>query len=367
MGANVALRIWCVAVFVGTVAVGSSLTAQPTPNQPDLTIDAKAITDAIASLTKGLREEYVFPDVGDKVARMLEERHARGEYRSVTSAKAFGDALTTQMQEVAHDKHLRVVYSARVLPAVLPSPTPDSMPPPDARQLQRLRTSNYEFEKVERLAGNIGYLKVNAFVDAERGGGVAAGAMAFLANTDALIIDLRQNGGGEPSMLALLASYFFSGSVHLNDLAYRVKGTRAYAITQTWTQPYVPGQRYLDREVYILVSGQTFSAAEEFTYDLQALRRATVVGEATAGGANPGGPYRISDHFYAAMPRGHSINPVTKTNWEGTGIAPDVGAPAKDALTAAQRLALQHLIKTATDEQSLAVLNRALAALPPDR
>src|SRR5262245_17010541 len=366
-GGNVAVRIWCVVVFVGAVASRSLLTAQPTPDQPDLSIDAKVTAESIASLATGLKEEYVFPDVGERVARMLEERSARGEYRSVTGAKAFSDLLTRQMQEIAHDKHLRFIYSARVLPAVLPSPTPATMPPPDARQLHRLRMSNYEFERVERLSGNIGYLKVNAFVDAERGGGVAAGAMAFLANTDALIIDLRQNGGGEPSMLALLASYFFSGPVHLNDLAYRVKGTRDYDITQTWTQPYVPGQRYLDREVYFLVGGQTFSAAEEFTYDLQALRRATVVGQTTAGGANPGGPYRISDHFYAAMPRGHSINPVTKTNWEGTGIAPDVSVTEKDALTAAQRLALQHLIKKATDEQSLAALNRALAALPPDR
>ena len=351
------------ACWAGLVDLDLSLSAQPKPSQPDMSIDAKAKVEAIASLARGLKDEYVFPDIGDKVAKMLEERSVRGEYDSVTNAKGFSDVLTKQMQEIAKDKHLRFLYNAQVLPAVLPSAKPGEGPPPDARQLLRLRRNNYEFEKVEHLSGNIGYLKLNAFVEAERGGGVAAGAMAFLANTDALIIDLRQNGGGEPSMLALLGSYFFSGSVHLNDLAYRISGTRDYHVTQTWTQPYVPGQRYLDKEVFILTSARTFSAAEEFTYDLQALRRATVVGETTAGGANPGGPYRVTDHFYAAMPRGHSINPVTKTNWEGKGIEPDVKVPEQDALKTAQRLALEHLVKKTTDEQSLAALKRALANL----
>jgi C-terminal processing protease CtpA/Prc len=326
-------------------------------------MDAKA--EAIASLTKGLREEYVFPDVGDAVAKMLEERNARGEYNAVTSATAFSDLLTTQMSEVAHDKHLRFVYSSEVLPP-LPVSKPGE-PPAYPDNLPQLRGSNYYFEKVERLSGNVGYLKLNAFVYAEGGGAVAAGAMAFLANSDALIIDLRQNDGGEPSMLALLASYFFNVPVHLNDLAFRIAGTKDYNVKQMWTLPYVPGQRYVDKEVYILTSQRTFSGAEEFTYDLQALKRATVVGETTAGGANPGGPYRVGDHFYAAMPMGHAVNPVTKTNWEGKGVAPDIKVPEKDALSTAQRLALQHLVEKTTDQQALTVLKRALAALDTAR
>ena len=168
-------------------------------------------------------------------------------------------------------------------------------------------------------------------------------------------------------MLALFTSYFFNGSVHLNDLAFRIAGTKDYNVKQMWTLPYVPGQRYVDKEVYVLTSQRTFSAAEEFTYDLQALKRATVVGETTAGGANPGGPYRVGDHFYAAMPMGHSVNPVTKTNWEGKGIAPDIKVPEKNALTAAQRVALQHLVEKTTDQQALAVLKKALATLDTDR
>ena len=164
---------------------------------------------------------------------------------------------------------------------------------------------------------------------------MAAGAMAFLANTDALIIDLRENQGGGTSMFAFLASYFFNGPVHLGDLSWRLAGTRDYNVTQTWTMPYVQGQRYVEKDVYILTSQRTFSVAEAFTDALQSLKRATVVGETTAGGANGGGPYRIGDHFFASIPQGRFVNPVTKTNWEGKGIAPDIDVPEKDALSKA--------------------------------
>jgi len=354
------------AVVLLTAMFGSSAAAQPSPNQPDMPVDASMIANTIASLAKGLRSAYVFPAVGEKVATMLEQRQTRGEYGSVSSAKAFSELVTRQMFEVTRDKHLRMLYSAQVVPQ-FPVITPKTMPPPSPIMLAQLRANNYEFEKVERLAGNVGYLKLNAFVEAERGGSVAAGAMAFLANTDALIIDLRENGGGEPSMVALLASYFFSGSVHLNSLAYRLEGTTDYDVTQVWTSPYVPGERYLDKAVYILTSERTFSAAEEFTYDLQALKRAIVVGATTAGGANPGGPYRLGDHFYAGMPRGHSINPVTNTNWEGTGIEPNVKVPATDTLRVARRMALEGLIEKTSDSRALTSLKQALASLGAER
>jgi len=358
-------RIACAFVIVA-VACTSSAFAQPSPNQPDLSLDAKMKTEVIASLAKGLKEAYVFPDVGEKVAVMLQARNAGGEYNSITSASAFSDLVTKQMRETTNDKHLHLIYSARVLP-VPPPFKPGTAPAPSPRELLQFQARNFEFEKVEHLPGNVGYVKLNAFMDAEHGGGVAAGAMAFLANTDALIIDLRQNGGGEPSMVTLLASYFFSGTVHLSDLAYRLEGTDNYDVTQLWTASFVPGERYVDKNVYILTSQRTFSAAEEFTYDLQALKRAIVVGETTAGGANPVAPYRLGDHFYAAIPRAHSINPITKTNWEGTGIKPDVQVSQVDALKTARRLALQHLIEKTTDARTVTSLKQALAALDAER
>jgi hypothetical protein len=357
-----------VVLLAATITVPALVSAQPNPNQPDMSMDVKTRAEAIASLTKALRAAYVFPDMGDAVAKMLEERNARGEYNSITSAKAFSDLLTKQMSETAHDKHLGFVYSSGVLPPLPVSNAGEPPPSPCADcELRQARASNYGFEMVERLSGNIGYLKFNAFVDAEGGDAVAAGAMALLANTDALIIDLRQNHGGGLSMFALLASYLFTGPVHINDFAFRLAGTKDYNVTQTWTLPYVPGQRYVDKEVYILTSQRTFSVAEAFTDLLQSLKRATVVGETTGGGANGGGPYRVGDHFFAAMPMGRLVNPVTKTNWEGKGIAPDTNVPEKDALSTAQRVALQHLVEKTTNQQALAALKQALATLDINR
>jgi C-terminal processing protease CtpA/Prc len=331
-------------------------------------MDAKTRAETMASLTQALRSAYVFPDVGDAVAKMLEERHARGEYDAITSAKAFSDVLTKQMSEVAHDQHLSVDYSAGVLPPMPVSKGGEPPPSPCATcELRQARASNYGFESVERLNGNVGYLKFVNFTGADGGDAVAAGAMALLANTNALIIDLRDNHGGGPSIFELLTSYFFTSPVHVMDFAFRIAGRRDYKVTQTWTLPAVPWPRYVDKEVYILTSPRTFSVAEAFTDALHTQKRATVVGEITGGGANGGGPYRLGDHFFASMPMAYFENPVTKSNWEGQGITPDVKVPERDALSTAQRLALQHLIDKTTDQQTLRALKQALAALDANR
>jgi hypothetical protein len=339
----------------------SSLTARSA-------VDARMKSEVIASLAQAIRDTYVFPDVANKLEKALKDRQAKGAYAAITSSNEFSAVLTKQMAEIAHDPHLRVMYSANVVPPEeAPKPgqsplSPDAQSPVLQRQLQR---NNYALQRVELLPGNVGYLKLNGFTDADRGGATVAGAMAFLANTDALIIDLRENRGGNPGMVQLLASYFFSGGqpVHLNDLSWRQIGSRDEILTQWWTLPYVPGKRYLNKEVYVLTSGRTFSAAEEFTYDLQSLKRATIVGETTRGGANPGGFRRLSDHYSAFIPTGRAINPVTGTNWEGKGVEPDVKVPKENALQRAHRLALQHLIKEAPDTEEADSLRQALESL----
>ncbi|MDP8979977.1 MAG: S41 family peptidase [Acidobacteriota bacterium] len=205
--------------------------------------------------------------------------------------------------------------------------------------------NNFGFEKVERLQGNIGYLDLRGFMEAQWGSETAVAAMNFLANTDALIIDLRQNGGGDPAMVALITSYLFSPGeeVHLNDLYWRPSNETH----QWWTLPYVPGRRYANKPVYVLTSNRTFSAAEEFTYNLKNLKRATIIGETTGGGAHPGGMERLSEHFMAFLPSGRAINPISKTNWEGTGVTPDVAVPAADALTTATAAALRKISESA--------------------
>jgi hypothetical protein len=203
--------------LIGLLAIPSTTASGQWPDGgPDMTIDAKAKGEAIDSLVKELNEAYVYPDVGDKVAKTIEERQAHGEYNSVNGAKEFSDLLNKQMFAVAHDQHLHVLYSSRAIP-----PTPATVPQqPSPQMLLQFKKDNYSFQEVKRLDGNIGYLKMSAFSEAESGGATVAAAMAFLANTDAMIIDLRENSGGYPAMVALLASYFSAGNLPYTSMIW---------------------------------------------------------------------------------------------------------------------------------------------------
>jgi retinol-binding protein 3 len=309
---------------------------------------------------KRLNDAYVFPETARKMETAIRERMQRKEYDSMTSPAAFAERLTAHLQEVSHDKHLRVVHSERPSPVERESqPDPDEM----ARMRRFMESRNYAFKKVERLDGNVGYLEFEAFTSPELAGDTAAAAMSFLANTSALIIDLRRNGGGDPAMVALLCSYFFDGRpVHLNDLYWR-EGDRTQ---QFWTLPYVPGKRYVGKEIYVLTSKRTFSGAEEFTYNLKNLKRATIVGETTGGGAHPGGTQRINAHFAVWVPSGRAVSPITKTNWEGTGVTPDVDVPADQAMKTAYLMALKRLREKNTDEERNRDLDRAIDAAEKD-
>ena len=231
-----------------------------------------------------LREAYVFPETAKKIEADLRGRLERNEYADVKSARRLAEVLTEHLQAVSKDKHLRVFYAYDPILGAPRNPGPD--PGPDERR-ERMRAMgeamNFGFEKVERLEGNVGYLDLRMFMPAELGGDTAAAAMNLLAHTDALIIDVRKNGGGDPSMVALVSSYLFGAEpVHLNDLYFRPEDSTH----QWWTLPHVPGRRYEGKPVYVLTSRRTFSAAEEFTYNLKSLKRATIVGETTGGGAH---------------------------------------------------------------------------------
>jgi C-terminal processing protease CtpA/Prc len=194
---------------------------------------------------------------------------------------------------------------------------------------------NCGFVKAEQLDGNIGYVKFNGFFDVDACGPTASAAMSFVAGTRALIVDLRDNGGGSPAMVSYIASYLFSTRTHLNDIWDRGTGKTE----EFWTRDDIPGRRFGgEKPVYVLTAARTFSGAEEFAYDLQTQKRATIVGEVTGGGAHPVGGRRIDEHFIIGVPGARAINPVTHTDWEGVGIQPDVKVPAADALDAALRL-----------------------------
>jgi retinol-binding protein 3 len=259
------------------------------------------------------------------------------------------------LQEVSKDKHLRVLFNAEGFPE-------RRTPTTEERERMRAaeRRGNYGFQRVERLDGNVGYIELRGFSGSPDAGPTAVAAMNFAAGTDALMFDLRANGGGSPAMIGLLSSYLFDDVVHLNDFYIRERDEHR----QFWTSPHVQGQRYgSTKPVYILTSQRTFSAAEEFTYNLKNLKRAIVVGETTGGGAHPGGVRRITDHFGIWVPNGRAINPITQTNWEGTGIEPDIKVPSADALKAAHLDALQKLRTAATDSRHQQELDRAIATL----
>ena len=344
--------IYPLAIVVGLLLNQRMLIAQGPPDQPDLTIEAATRSDVIEGALKRLNDFYVFPETAKKMEQAVRERIGRKEYDQITSAKTLARTLQNHLQEVSHDKHLRVTYSAEPLPPQGEHQEPG--PEETARELEFLRTVNFGFEKVERLPGNIGYLDLRGFRPAEFGAETVVAAMNFLANTDALIIDLRRNGGGEPAMVALISSYLFGPEpVHLNDLYFRPDNSTR----QWWTLPYVPGKRYGDKkDVYVLTSKRTFSAAEEFTYNLKNLKRATIIGETTGGGAHPGGPRRINEHFAIWVPSGRAINPISKANWEGTGVTPDVDVPADQALKVAHIAAMNRvLVKVAERDRRDAI------------
>src|SRR5687768_3687797 len=325
-----------------TFAFANIAGAQPGPmDQPDLTIDATTRTKVIDTILKRLNDSYVFPDVAKKMEQSLRERVDKKEYDQITSAKAFATKLTDDLQVVSKDKHLRVRYSHQPIPE-----RGERREPTAEEKEQRKRDltwMNHGFSKVERLPGNIGYLEFLNFMDEELGADTVAAAMNFINGTDALIIDMRANGGGNPAMVALVCSYLFGPEpVHLNSLYWR-EGNRT---EEFWTRKELVGKRYLNKDVYVLTSKRTFSGAEEFTYNLKNLKRATIVGEATGGGAHPGGGFRIGEHFGMFVPTGRAISPITKTNWEGTGVTPDIIVPADQALLTAQVMALKKSLPT---------------------
>jgi len=325
-------------------------------------IDSTTKIEIIQALTEKLRANYVFPEVAEEICAQLQQHLDVGDYIDITEGEFFAYALTTHMQEINQDEHLWVRWY------------PDPLPEGEGSQLQneerltefrqKAKLDNYGFHKVERLPGNVGYIDIRYFTRTSWGSGdTATAVMNFVANTNALIIDLRKCGGGNPGMVALISSYLFEGEpIHLNSLYWRDEDSTE----QSWTLPHVPGKRFGDKPVYVLTSAFTFSAGEEFAYNLQTRQRATLVGETSGGGAHPGSPFRLHPHFETFIPRGRAINPITNENWEGRGVTPDIPAAQEQALTVAHKLALEGVVECIGEPSSTPykkLLNEAQTAL----
>lgn len=344
--------------FVGAMALTSYAQAQEMP-----TLDATARKTVVDSMAAIFKREYVFPEVADKMAAKLQTQLKNGFFDKATDVKMFGDLLTQEVRSINNDLHLRVNFNPAFAKDLENSQT-DSLQAIEIEKqyLAEEKRRNFGFEKVEILKGNIGYIKLNGFAGAiDRGAGeTAVAAMNFIANTEAVIFDLRDNGGGSPEMIQLLSSYLFDNQTHLNSFYFRPNNQT----TQTWTFPHVQGKKISKTPIYILTSKRTFSAAEEFTYNLKNLKRATIIGETTGGGAHPGGMVSVAKGYVMFVPNGKAINPITNTNWEGTGIAPHIATPKYKALYQAQLTILEDLAKKKQAEQgTVAMLNTFITDL----
>lgn len=321
-----------------------AVSAQPQP-PADIPVDSAARTAVIEALLKELNKGYVFPDIAKKMEADIRGRASRGEYDELTSGMKFAEKLTADLRAISKDKHLSVRHSARPIPVRAERTEPTAE---ERQQFERqMRLNNYGFRKVENLPGNIGYVEFRGFLDPKLGAETVRSAMAFLRHSDAIIFDLRENGGGDPKMVAHISSYLFGDEpVHLNDLYWR-EGDKT---EEFWTDPKMAEFKMANTPVYVLTAKRTFSGAEEFSYNLKNLKRGTIVGETTGGGAHPGDNARLTEHFSAFIPSGRAISPITKTNWEGTGVEPDIKVPKEQALHVAQIEALKHLQSKATDD-----------------
>lgn len=301
----------------------------------NVTLDATMRKKVIDGVAENLTESYIDADLAKQMVDAMRMHASKGEYDSITDGDVFASRLTKDLRAVSHDRHLGVNFSPFKVPERKGPPSAED----EARMHQQMERNNCFFQKVEILPNNIGYIKFDAFPDASFCGPTVVAALGFVAHTDALIFDIRQNGGGQPAMVTMIASYLFDKPTHLIDMYNRKEDTTQ----QNWTLSYLPGQRLTKQPVFVLTSKRTFSGAEEFAFDLKNQKRATIVGETTGGGAHPVSGHTVADYFTVGVPFAKSLDPVTKKNWEGTGVEPDVKVDAADALTTAEKLAVEKI------------------------
>jgi hypothetical protein len=301
----------------------------------------------VLDLAKLAQEKYVYPEVGEELATSIRAKLEQGGFDEIVEAGELAMTLTEDLRALSNDRHWSVVYDPHRLPKYI-DPETEEDEAQLAQWLARARRRNFGFEKVERLQGNIGYIDLREFAPSEHAGETAVAAMSFVANCDALIFDLRQNHGGYPSMVQLITSYLYDAEPrHINTFYYRPSDD----YQQFWTFPHVPGRRLPEVPVYVLTSSATGSGAEEFTYNLKHMGRATLVGETTGGAAHPVTAETVQEHFHVRLPYGRPINPITQENWEGTGVEPHITVPQENALKTAHLHALEHLAENCEDEQ----------------
>lgn len=337
---------------------------------PDLT--PAQVHTVVDSLCSRLQQAYIFPDTALKMAQYLQAQHKKGAYVDLRDPRRLAARLAGDLQTAHHDDHLRVMYQPR-------QPEPQQTDTAGAAQRQReanarrlaeSQAENFSIVRAEVLPGNIGYVRLNGFTGfVDEATPTVTSALSFVSHTRAVVIDLRSNGGGSPWMVTRVESYFFPERTHMNDIVSRYEGT-----TGMWTDPSKTNGLYLSMPVYILAGKGTHSAAEDFTYGMQSIHRAVIVGDTTIGGAHPTRGYEIGLGFFAVIPGARSLNPYTHTDWEGKGVIPDILVAPEKALETAEAAVFTHELQQAgTDEErrriqwqlnNMLAPNRAAAADP---
>jgi hypothetical protein len=335
---------WIVApcLLLLTALGAHAVTPEPPPK---VAVDSAMRVQAIDALVAKLNDHYVFPDKARQAGTALRQRQRDGKYDGITDGEQLAKQLTADLADVLHDKHLFVGFDPGLVPPDREvGPPPKSLAewerraPPEVRE--RVLASSLGVEKVDHLGPRIGYLEISGFPPPFLVSAKYAAVMEKLADTDGLIVDLRNNHGGTPDGVALLVSYFVDERTRLNDIWDRDTG----AATQHWTVDRLDGKRYGGKKPVLILTGPgTMSAGEDFAYTMQALKRATLIGERTWGGAHPTRPFRLADHFFAAIPNARTISPITHTNWEGVGVKPDVAATPDKALAVAKDMLQRRL------------------------
>ncbi len=314
------------------VFISTSLYSQVSENVIE-NIEKQQVIDSVIT---HLNDRYIFPDVADQIAKKLKNNIKNGLYNKINSYGKFGSEITTTLKSINNDRHLWIWYN------------PDWINEEKLRiqnlstgnniGLEEAKINNFGFKEVKILDNNIGYLRLDEFTEYPEALEIVEGVFQSISDCDALIIDLRNNSGGSPEMVQLLCSYLLPNpSIHLNSLVYKNNSK----VDQYWTYYFLPGERFINKPVYVLVGERTASAAEEFAYNLQNLKRVKIIGEQTRGAAHDNEFLILNSHYFMSLPIARAVNPITNTNWENTGITPDIVIEEEQALKETLELILK--------------------------
>ena len=342
---------------------GMAMTVEPLKGKQGV-FDAEFVRNTVTTLAGMVEKDYFDPTIGAKVASTLREGLSKGRYAGAPDLESLANLLTSDMYAVAKDRHL-ALFATKGLPSR------PSQAPTVARESRKERGQheNFGLQKVEVLPGNVGYLRLTGFYQPQEAREAIAASMAFLSHADALIIDLRDHGGGSSETVALFTSYLLdSPGAPLFEIAHRSQVTPDQYLTESAALPHRNGTR----PTFLLTSPRTSSGGEAVAFLLQERHRAEVIGEGTWGGANQVPPPRaVTQSFEALIPNGHTASALTGKNWEGVGVIPDIPVGADSALRVAHARAIQSLLRSVTQgswheqlKQELALVERQVGTEP---